>query len=189
MENRTGPKTFADHTQPLLTRSSDAKALTIPGKSPPSPMARFCPLPAATPEEILRHLATLEASLPSERMTDDARSLRAQVFANDLKDYPSKAIGRACERYRTTPPKDGQAKFFPDPGTLLELVRLEMRDLDFQYEPWAKARPAKPGPILSELPARPAPREPERRLLSRFNPGICTDEDRAILERAKARLA
>jgi hypothetical protein len=221
----TGPKTLLGLLTTPLKRLNDAreraKAMgwteeeaSLPAVIETAVPAQswHCPLPPATPKEIIPHLAMLAAVLPSQTASMQTESLRFQVFCIDLAEFPATVVEAACIAYR----RDPAHVFFPAPGQLLEECRTQMHVLAYQSgwrrEPARLALSAPPPPPLppplpipnlsapatteNESTWHPAPRPLGKSALSEAaikaqiaeHRAKLDADDIAVLSRAKVRL-
>jgi hypothetical protein len=139
-----------------------------------------CPYPPATEQEIIGHMAMLDAVLPSERSDVETRSFRLQVLAADLAGFPAIVIERACEAIR----RDRGNVFFPSSAMLREECEAQYRGLAYAhgYRPY-RARPASPGPLLAVVPSHASDKPPSIPV----NPDAVTDTDLALLAAVRRR--
>lgn len=106
-----------------------------------------CEPEKATIEQIMGHLYSLALFYPQQELSKKDANLKFQVFCGDMRHVPEPILGEACRRYRT----DAKNRFFPTPGQLLALCKIEQAYIG------PPVRPAIDGPLCREVPPHPCP--------------------------------
>lgn len=80
----------------------------------------------ATKAQILARIVSLELLYGRQAMSDDERRIWLQTYIEDLGAYTDLELANACRKYR----QNGDNRYFPNPGQLLELLKNPFADTD-----------------------------------------------------------
>src|ERR1700675_1379341 len=103
-----------------LTPAYEPLKVSLPGIAPSVLMAR-----QETERTVLQQLLLLEANYPQTKMPEAQKSLKYQIFCDDLSEYPTAVVTAAFAAYRRNPANT----FFPVVAQIRALCRGEAKEL------------------------------------------------------------